>query len=321
MSYTISSHGDHEAVTAYIDGRTFVAGSDHPNYDRIVEALRSGNENEAPDLFDLAQAAATRFERLTDRVTVADSQVYFDGDLVDNSLSRQIVQFINDDLDFMPLVRFMDNLAQNPNKDSRNMLFDWLRDRHFTITNDGCFIGYKGLNSDGRSRHAGPGIVNGVSVNGRLDNSDGNLVEIARSLVTHDPSVGCASGLHVGTWEYASGWGPLVKSVKVNPRDVISVPHDCDAQKMRVTRYEVLETVERQDERSLYDDVDDAATAFDVGDEDHVVQTHWVNSDSQYGYQYEVREYASGNLECECPAFLYSGDHLEDRWCKHCERI
>jgi hypothetical protein len=66
-----------------------------------------------------------------------------------------------------------------------------------------------------------------------------------RSAVEHNPARACASGLHVGTWEYASSFGNGVTAVvKVNPRDVVSVPTDCNGQKMRVSRYKVVEYVD-----------------------------------------------------------------------------
>jgi mRNA-degrading endonuclease RelE of RelBE toxin-antitoxin system len=63
--------------------------------------------------------------------------------------------------------------------------------------------------------------------------------------VAFDPSTGCASGLHAGTYEYAKMYasGALLKVV-INPRDVVSVPTDSDAQKLRVSRYRVVETID-----------------------------------------------------------------------------
>jgi hypothetical protein len=43
----------------------------------------------------------------------------------------------------------------------------------------------------------------------------------------------------VGSEEYATSFGQRTVIVKVNPRDVVSVPLDCDCQKMRVCEYEV----------------------------------------------------------------------------------
>ena len=67
------------------------------------------------------------------------------------------------------------------------------------------------------------------------------IIEIARSYVNHDPSQGCSTGLHVGTYAYAKGYArSALLEVHVNPRDVVSVPTDCDAQKVRVTAAKVV---------------------------------------------------------------------------------
>ena len=61
-----------------------------------------------------------------------------------------------------------------------------------------------------------------------------------RGEVQHDPESGCSTGLHVGTYAYAQGYArAALLTVHVNPRDVVSVPTDCDAEKMRVCRYVV----------------------------------------------------------------------------------
>src|ERR1019366_5793465 len=177
------------------------------------------------------------------------------------------------DLHSFPTRRSSDlNVASNPNEHSREQLYSWLDARDFTITSDGNLVGYKGVKSDLKSVHSGPGIVNGEAINGHLDNSPGNTVEIARSVVQHDPSNGCASGLHVGTYDYARSWGTVTLKVEVNPRDVVSVPTDCDAAKVRVCRYEVIEQVGEALTSALDGDEDewDATYAcdYDRDDED-----------------------------------------------------
>src|SRR5690606_336215 len=106
--------------------------------------------------------------------------------------------------DVAPLVKFWENLANNPSKDSRENLFLWLESHNFTIDQDGMIVGYKGVTDDLRSISSGPGIVNGVETNGNLDNTPGNVLEVDRKYVDPDPDRHCSRGLHVGTWSYAS---------------------------------------------------------------------------------------------------------------------
>lgn len=241
--------GKQNLVVFVPGGGMETADSDsHANFQEILDAVRNDEPVEdILELFDMAQAVAKRFEPLTDRITVANGQVYLDGDLVENALTKQIVRFLEEDVpDWVPLVDFFDNVLSNPESHSREQLYEWLERHDFTIDTGGYILAYKGVDADMKSTRSGPGIVNGEEVNERLDNSVGNIVEIPRSLVHHDPSQGCSSGLHVGTFEYASTFAAVTLKVRVNPRDIVSVPTDCNAQKVRCCRYEVLEVIEQK---------------------------------------------------------------------------
>lgn len=218
---------------------------DNPYWDRIVnEVLTGGSGQIVARLIDLAAEAARRFEGLTERVSVKGGTVYFDHDPVDSTIADAIMRGFNEGDDaFTGLALFLDRVMQNPRKHSRENLYDWLRadPDGFTITPEGMILGYKGVTQDLKSLSSGPGIVNGVVCNGQLDNSLDNVVTMNRKSVQHDPGQACSFGLHVGTWKYASGFGPRTVKVLVNPRDVVSVPTDCGGQKMRVCRYKVVE--------------------------------------------------------------------------------
>lgn len=255
IQHTLVQTDGEAFLTAYIPGHGLLsAGSTHPNFDKIKSAVVMGQPpltNEAlADLFDVAKAVERRFTKLSRRVSVNGGTLFFDGDEIHNSLAKQVVRFLDEGVEnWKPLVAFFEKVQANPSAHSRNQLFEWL-DRHdFTIDSDGDLVGYKGVqrDSDGKlvSVHAGPGIVDGVKMNGHLPNEVGSIVEIERSYVHEDPSVGCSRGLHVGTASYAKGYasGALLR-VKVNPADVVSVPTDCNAQKVRTCRYEVVEIID-----------------------------------------------------------------------------
>jgi hypothetical protein len=97
------------------------------------------------------------------------------------------------------------------------------------ITDDGCFLGYKGVTNDYKDVHSG-----------RFDNSVGAINEMPRNKVCDDFRQGCSYGFHVGSLEYATRWGPKTVIVKVNPKDVVSVPEDSNWQKLRTAKYEVV---------------------------------------------------------------------------------
>jgi hypothetical protein len=282
MSLQYSKFGREDGtgnVTLFHDGEIYGATNDHPNWDAIVAGVEAGDES-VVDLFDVSRAVAKKFEALSERVRVANGRVYFDGDEVNNTLTQQIVRFMDSGEDFEPLVKFYERLALNPNQESVEQLYRWLNSHEFTITSDGKIIGYKGVESDGaggfRSVKTGTAIVNGEEQTGQISNNIGDVVEMPRSAVTFDPDLTCSYGLHIGTWNYAQNWGRdgAVLKVLVDPRDVVSVPSDSSDQKLRACRYTVLEVLESEIKTavdSYYEDDEDDGFPEDYyydGDDD-----------------------------------------------------
>lgn len=249
-------------------------------------------------LVDPRASVESYITRVSDRVSFRGSELLFDGDPVNTSLASTIIRLATEDESGDPakLIKFLENLMNNPSEHSREQLYDWIAPRDITITQDGHFLAYKGLREDFTSINAGPGIVNNVEYTGNthLDNTPGNVVEFSRSKVVANSSIGCAVGLHAGTHEYASGFaeGKLVL-VKINPRDVVSVPTDCDAQKLRVCRYEVLEEVQEKVDRVLWDyssieedsdpeyDEDESILRVDEDEDDWSPEDDWPEDEDE----------------------------------------
>jgi hypothetical protein len=223
----------------------------HPNFSK-VRALVLDPENTATDedvlnLIDFGLAVGQKLQKLSDRIVFDGSNIFFDGDVLRNTLTEHILRMLDEDNPKLTsLVAFLENVAQNMSANSIDSIYNWLNNREFTITRDGQIIAYKGVqigpNGESLSRTAGFGIVNGVTHNGYLPNPEGAVVEIPRSKVDADNAVGCSTGLHAGTWKYAHAFarGRTLK-VQIHPRDIVSVPEDAQFQKLRVCRYVVLE--------------------------------------------------------------------------------
>ncbi len=263
MKYNLVKMDDSEDanITVVHDGEMYVATDTHPNFARIVAGVVSGDES-VIGLFDVQKTAQKRFDRLSERVTIAAGKVYLDGEEVDNALTQQVVNFVDAGVeDFKPLVNFFEKVETNPNDHSRVQLYRWLADRNITITDEGNFIVYKGVNAmpdnDGGMEYysisRGKAVSNGVAYDGQIPNPLGAIVEMPRGEVQHDPSIGCHTGLHAGTWSYASGFARgAVLTVEINPRDVVSVPTDCQDQKIRVCRYKVLDVTDTELDVTVY---------------------------------------------------------------------
>lgn len=264
------------SLTAFVNGEVKVATPDNPNWTRLVEIARQPDnddlESEMFRLFDPAAQVANFFVKLSDRVSVSGGTIYLDGDPINGALSDHIVRYTsNDDYGADPLVAFLEKVATNPDENSRDQLYAWLSKRNFTITDDGDFLAYKGVsmnydeNADQypyQSIHAGPAIVDGVPVNGYVPNGVGAIVEMPRSQVANDPNVACHTGLHVGNFRYADSFGAVVLLVKVNPRDVVSVPHDSNSEKIRCCRYNVVDVAEGDIAEAYYDPFDSEEDSY-----------------------------------------------------------
>ena len=280
----VREKGEAKSVTVFHKGEDHVATTAHPNFDKIIAAV----ENDEPighvlELFDTYRSIGSRLKgamkrlftktpsglppspdrpsergrrelmrRIGEKVEVRRHAVYYDGKQMHGTLADTIARYyMEGNEDWEPLALFLDKVMRNPNDHSREQLYDWLDHFSFQITPDGNFLAYKYLTKDMKSSHAGVGIVNGVRTRGHLDNSIGNVVEMPRKMVTHDPTRGCASGLHVGTWNFVKGH-PTIVRVEIDPRDVVSVPTESDWQKLRVCKYKVLEIAKAPDDSKIY---------------------------------------------------------------------
>lgn len=237
-------------LTVFAAGRLTAPIDDtHPNFESLLEICydsMSGvqpNEQEVMDLFDIAGTIERKFARLSERVTVENGEVRFDGDPAQHGLSNQILRFMDEQADFEPLVKFLERIMTNPNEHSRNQAWDWLNNHDFSLTPDGNVVAYKGVYSDGaggyRSGSRGNAFVNDTEIKqGYVPNAVGDLISMRRAEVAHDPAQACHAGLHVGTFRYAQNYaqGAMLKVI-VDPRDIVSVPTDAAGEKIRVCRY------------------------------------------------------------------------------------
>ena len=160
-------------------------------------------------------------------------------------------------LPVQPLINFLKNMMKNPSFASRRELFDFLSHKSLPVTEDGCFLAYKAVRHDFMDKWSGT-----------VDNNIGQSPTMARFGVDDDRNHGCSAGLHAGTLEYVQSYGgfyedeegnPMPSSdkciiVKINPEDVVSVPTDCNCQKLRTTSYEVIKLYEGEMEYTLATD-------------------------------------------------------------------
>ena len=244
------------ATLIFGDGSVETVDSSNANYAAIINTLTSTpadeiDENNLRALVAPGASISRSLQRYSDRITFNGSEILFDGDVIRNSVVDHIFRILDEGGSpdsYRGLVAFLEKLYTNPSGQSVDALYEFITRHGLTIDVDGDFYAYKGVNADGTSRWAGYGIVNNqVFENSNLPNTLGAVVEIPRSKVDADNSVGCSTGLHAGSYAYASAYarGRLL-TVKINPRDVVAVPEHASFQKLRVSRYKVVGLAEHQ---------------------------------------------------------------------------
>lgn len=195
-------------------------------------------------------------------VEILGDTVKFNGTVLPPALSRKIIRFKTENLPFAAMEKFLERITKNTSYSSINELYDFLAAQELPITEDGCFIAYKGVQKDGYSVHGNKNtkVKNGqVDNEGRIYNFNWNEpIEVDRSQVDDNRDVYCSYGLHVGSPDYAFGFGEVTIKVKVDPADVVSVPSDCSFQKCRVCKYIPLGIVEKVIESAGTDEWGDA---------------------------------------------------------------
>jgi hypothetical protein len=274
-------------LTLVLNNRTYQVLPDHINYKMILDALPTATADDLLEIVDIEKAVASFSDGL---VTIFNGQVMYDGEAVHGSISKRILEFMSKGLPFQPLVNFLNNLMENPSMQSQKELYDFLEHEHLPITEDGYFLAYKAVRNDFKDKYRGT-----------FDNSVGKICKMQRAKVDDDRARGCSDGLHAGALNYVAGYGSLengdrIVIVKINPKDVVSVPSDCNCEKLRTCQYEVVGEYQGELLKPLYsadfseDEYEDDEDDYDIDNE------YWDQFDDNEDYEDEDEDdYDYGN--------------------------
>lgn len=268
LNYTINSAGSRSVMTLFLSDvstQLHTVDNDHPRFEEIRDAVLN-NHNEPVDeaavldlIEDLSAPIAAAIQQIIDlspamKLDPNTGSLTYHDEEINGVIVRHILQAIDDDEvnseRVTALVRFLENLHDNPSYSAHERLYAWLDQEGLTIDEDGNIIGYKGLTPESTSRFPGTAWVDGIKVEGRIPNHPGSTVTMPRRMVNDDANNSCAPGLHVGTsafaYDFANSDDAHVATVSLNPADVVAIPYD-DVHKMRVSEYHVLDVVRRED--------------------------------------------------------------------------
>lgn len=222
-----------DVVTVCIDGKVFNFDKSHPNYSVIRDSVLDKDWNSVSANADFKKKFKTLtfgFFQITD-----DGRLLHHGEEVEYDFAERVIALNEKDTKPTALLKFLERLKSNPSAISVESAIRFIINNSLPIDKDGYIFTYKRIRSDYKDCHTGT-----------VDNSVGNVVAMPREDVTLDPNQTCASGLHVCSYSYLSEFGGDRTVVcKVDPADIVSVPHDYKNAKMRVMRYEVVYELER----------------------------------------------------------------------------
>jgi hypothetical protein len=258
-------------ITVVLDGERHSINAGNALFSKALEAYKADDW----DAFIACVNPEIRLKSLYasyEGIEVKDGNLYVFGDPVHSTLATRVISFLEHGLDCVHLFKFILKLNLNPSKRAVDELYTFLEHRALPITDNGNFLAYKAVRADYTDKHSGK-FLNTVDA----------VLEMPRNKVDDDKNVGCSYGFHAGTVEYAKdflgGQGHLM-IVEINPADVVSIPTDCQFQKLRTCKYKVVGEYEidltdplyasrfetdQDDDVDLWDDEDDSHTCDECG--------------------------------------------------------
>ena len=229
VSYLLTARG----VTLNIAGRPYAVDKTSSVYAKVIDAIKQKADGAA--VLKLLTVAAT-VVGVPQKVTIQGNQVFYGNQRVDGFVEKRLLDMQREGFDVTPLVAFVQNLMQNPSRTAVKELYQFMEAGEMPITPDGHFIAYKAVRHDYKDIHSGT-----------IDNSVGRVVEMPRKEVDDNRDNHCSSGLHFCSFSYLSQFAQNdghVMLVKINPKDVVSIPSDYSYAKGRCSRYEVIDECE-----------------------------------------------------------------------------
>lgn len=285
----------------------------HPKYDLLKEAFVKDDAEKFIDYLQAKSKEQVLVKKYVDGsgIVVGTNGITYNGEEVKLTYVRRILDMKNAKLPIDPMIKFLENLLKNPSNRSREELPDFMENKNLPITEDGCFLAYKAVRPNYWSKASGSlKLTSGeTDAGGHINNSVGQSIRCERGEVDDERGNECSHGLHVGGLAYSGpggfyhNEGDKVVIVKVNPADVVSVPKDHNAQKVRVAAYEVIgeyvqalpNEVARNDNYNQSIDEDDEWEDWDDDEEEDDYEADEIEEGDLVSFDYQSK--AGGPIE------------------------
>jgi len=236
MSYPYLIQGSN--IVVVIGNKSHTISKTHITYQKVLDAIKTSDWDSLPDIIEPKKVVLNYGQG---NVSIQGETLYWKGKELNTGLSVRMIQMLQEGFPIEPMVNFMENLYQNPSKRAVTELYGFLEKCNLPITPDGHFLAYKKVRADYTDVHSGT-----------MDNSVGQIVEMERHDVDDNKDNTCSTGLHFCSQSYLNSFGgERTVIVKINPRDVVSIPSDYNDAKGRSCRYEVIGEMEVEADKAF----------------------------------------------------------------------
>ena len=231
----------------------------HMFYERIKQAIKEDKWDIVDELIDPKK---TVINYGNGNIEIQGDALFWKGNPLHNTLTMRIIRMYQEGFSIEPMVLFMENLMKNPSKRAVDELYGFLESGELPITPDGHFLAYKRVGGDFLDLHS-HSVLNkpaemlttkdlafiegqqGARNEVTVEVIDGvTTVWMERNEVDDDKDRTCSAGLHFCSQSYLPHFGAYgdnhVVILKLNPRDVVSIPSDYNDAKGRAARYQVV---------------------------------------------------------------------------------
>lgn len=283
-------------ITLFIEGKQYTVHATDSNFNNVVSAYKAQDYDTLLDTLNPTLKIQKLYAKY-ENIEVKNGNVYIYDEPVNTLIASRIIQFLSNDIDCVPIFKFMTRLQNNPSKRAVDELYTFLTHQYLPITASGTFLAYKAIRADFTDKHSG-----------KFDNSVGNVLEMPRNKVDDDKNVGCSYGFHAGTLEYASGFASgddKLVLVEIDPADVVSIPTDCSFQKLRTCKYKVVSEYERPLTEPLYQ------SRYNTDDDDDV-DREWEDTYKEWS---DCGNCNCGDCACCCGSCDCDGGDEDEYGC------
>ena len=254
-----------DSVVTVVNGERYRVERNSLLYQKLIDAIK--DESTEDEICELLKSDGMASYLEDADINCVDGKFELDGEEVHPTIINRIKAFADAGLPIKNLESFERRRRENVSFASSEEAFDFLQNKNMPVTEDGCFLAYKAVRTDYMDKYSGT-----------IDNHPGQLVQMTRRKVDDDRDHGCSKGLHVGALEYAESYGGhdcIILLVKVDPKDIVSVPKDSRCQKCRVCEYRVLKVVRGPLERPLYSAYGEELDSYNDGEDDWDDEGFW----------------------------------------------